>query len=272
MGLQSQGQPDERAPERVLQLGHRPLRRSGHDRRRPRGLRAGRAWAAHRRRLPRLHVHQRRAFLGRGERGLLQGHGGREASGGSAGPAKMTTAEAACAEDLVEVAGVRIQLRRGGSGAPLLILHSELGVPGWLRAYEMLAEHFTVYVPSLPGFGQSARPDWIASVRDLAAWVTWFVRDLQLPQPLNVIGCSMGGWIAAEIATVNATLFKKMVLVGAAGLKPEVGEVWDYFVHAPKEAFMQAFYDREQAPEYVQYYAKAWSPEEGVQVESNREM
>src|SRR5437667_3896499 len=254
MGLQSQGQPDERAPERVLQLGHRPLRRSGHDRRRPRGLRAGRAWAAHRRRLPRLHVHQRRAFLGRGEPGLLQGHGGREASGGSAGPAKMTTAEAACAEDLVEVAGVRIQLRRGGSGAPLLILHSELGVPGWLRAYEQLARHFTVYVPSLPGFGQSARPDWIVSVRDLAAWVTWFVRDLKLGQPLPVIGFSLGGWVAAEIAIVNPGLFSKLVLVSAAGVSPDDGQIWDYFLHSTKEAFAQAFADPAGGKEYVPLY------------------
>src|SRR2546430_17671741 len=119
----------------------------------------------------------------------------------------------------VEVPAVRSQLRRGGAGEPLLILHGELGVPGWLRAYELLAEHFTVYVPSLPGFGQSAHPDWISSVRDLAAWVTWLVRDLQLPQPLNVIGCSVGGWIAAELATFNASLFKKMVLAGTAGLK-----------------------------------------------------
>ena len=156
----------------------------------------------------------------------------------------MTTA-GSYTETFVEVADVRLQLRQGGTGEPLLVLHGELGVPGWLQAYALLAEHYTVYVPSLPGFGQSARPDWILSVRDLAAWVSWFVRDLQLPQPLNVIGCSAGGWIAAEIATVNAALFQKMVLVGAAGLKPEVGEVWDYFVHAPKEAFTQAFYDPE---------------------------
>ena len=82
-------------------------------------------------------------------------------------------------------------------------------------------EHFTVHVPSLPGFGRSARPDWIAGVRDLAAWVTWFVRDLKLAQPLPVIGFSLGGWIAAEIATVNASIFTKLVLVGAAGLQPE---------------------------------------------------
>src|SRR5215471_12372206 len=119
------------------------------------------------------------------------------------------TAAGSYTETLVEVADVRLQFRQGGTGEPLLVLHGELGVPGWLRAYALLAEHFTVYVPSLPGFGQSARPDWIASVRDLAAWVTWFVRDLQLPQPLNVIGCSIGGWIAAEIATVNAYSFQE---------------------------------------------------------------
>ena len=98
-------------------------------------------------------------------------------------------------------------------------------------------------MPSLPGFGQSARPDWIISIRDLAAWVTWFTRELKLPKPLNVMGISMGGWIAAEIATVNAAIFKKMVLVGEAGLKPE----------------------------YAQYYDKVWTPEE-EQVEINREM
>jgi len=182
-----------------------------------------------------------------------------------------TTEDGTFTEELVEAADVRVQLRYGGSGEPLLVLHGELGVPGWFRAYELLAEHFTVYVPSLPGFGRSARPDWIASVRDLAAWVTWFARDLKVPQPLHVIGCSMGGWIAAEIATVNASIFKKMVLVDAAGLKPEEGHVWDYFIHSSKEAFAQAFYDPAQSPEYAKYYGKAWTPEEEEVVERDRE-
>src|SRR4029450_3402198 len=171
----------------------------------------------------------------------------------------MTTA-GSYTETFVEVADVRLQFRQGGTGEPLLVLHGELGVPGWLQVYELLAEHFMVYVPSLPGFGQSASPDWIISVRDLAAWVSWFVRDLRLPQSLNVIGCSMGGWIAAEIATVNAALFKRMVLVGAAGLKPEVGEVWDYFVHAPREAFPQSLYAPEHVPEYVSTMKKPGHP------------
>jgi hypothetical protein len=101
----------------------------------------------------------------------------------------MTTAVAGTfTEECVEVADLRVQLRMGGKGEPLLVLHSEVGVPGWLQAYEALAEYLTVYVPSLPGFDQSARPDWIVSVRDLAAWVTWFARDLGLPQPMPVGG------------------------------------------------------------------------------------
>jgi pimeloyl-ACP methyl ester carboxylesterase len=185
----------------------------------------------------------------------------------------MTTAtSAAYTEEFVEVAGARVQLRKGGKGEPLLVLHSELGIPGWLRAYEELAQHFTVYVPSLPGFGQSSRPEFIASVRDLAAWVTWFARDMKLPQPMNVVGFSTGGWVAAEIATVNSTIFKRMVLVGAAGLKPVEGEIWDYFVHSGKEAFEQAFYDPARSPEYARYYGKDWTPEEAEQVEVNREM
>lgn len=185
----------------------------------------------------------------------------------------MTTAVAGTfTEEFVEAADLRIQLRRGGQGSPLLVLHSELGVPGWLEAYAALAEHFTVYVPSLPGFGRSARPDWIISVRDLAAWVAWFTRALALPQPMPVIGCSMGAWVAAEIATMNAAMFTKMVLVAPTGLKPDNGEIWDYFAHSSKEAFTQAFYHPDQVPEYAQYYGKMWTPEEEDEVEINREM
>jgi pimeloyl-ACP methyl ester carboxylesterase len=172
----------------------------------------------------------------------------------------------------VEAAGVRIQLRRGGTGPPLLIVHGELGVPGWLSAYAELARHFTVCVPSLPGFGASERPDWILSVRDLAAWVTWFVRDLRLRAPLPVIGFSMGGWLAAEIATMNASIFEKIVLVGAAGLQPDDGEVWDYFLHSSREAFAQAFFDPKQSAEYARYYGRDFTAEEQIEVDQNREM
>lgn len=175
-------------------------------------------------------------------------------------------------ESFVDAAGSRVHLRRGGAGAPLLVLHGELGVPGWLRAYELLGQHYTVYVPSLPGFGPSSRPDFIITVRDLAAWVTWFVRDQRLTQPLPVVGFSLGGWLAAEVATVNAAIFSKLVLVGAAGLKPDHGEVWDYFIHSNREAFARALHEPGKSEDYARFYGKDWTPADELQAEQNREM
>src|SRR5262249_26475006 len=119
--------------------------------------------------------------------------------------------------------------------------------------------------------GRSARPDWIASVRDLAAWVTWFVRDMKLPAPLPVVGTSLGGWIAAEIATVHPGLFSRMVLVGAAGLAPDDGQIWDYFLHSNRDAVAQAFRDPASAPEYARFHG-SWSGDDETQAEWNREM
>src|SRR5260370_15632637 len=113
---------------------------------------------------------------------------------------------------LIDAAGVAVELRRGGSGTPLLVIHGELGVPGWLDSFAQLAEHHDVIVPSLPGFGRSPRPDWIMGVPDLAAWVTWLARDRDLSTPGNVIGCSLRGWVAARLATVAPQFFNKLAL------------------------------------------------------------
>lgn len=129
-----------------------------------------------------------------------------------------------------------------------------------------------MYIPSLPGYGQSSRPDWLMGIRDMAAWTTWFVRDYGIRVPLSVVGFSIGGWIAAEIAVVNPHIFDKMVLLGAMGLKPENGEIFDYFMNSGKEAFIRSFHNPEQAPEFAEYYGEDWSAEEAEQVEVNREM
>jgi pimeloyl-ACP methyl ester carboxylesterase len=173
---------------------------------------------------------------------------------------------------LVEAAGITVELRRGGSGAPLLVIHGELGVPGWLESFARLAERYDVIVPSLPGYGRSTRPDWIMSVHDLAAWVSWFARDLDLRIPVNVIGCSLGGWVAAEIATVAPQLFNKLVLVGAMGLKPEHGEIFDYFLEGGLTGLRRAFHRPEQSSEFMRYWGTEWTPDQADLVEQHREM
>jgi pimeloyl-ACP methyl ester carboxylesterase len=173
---------------------------------------------------------------------------------------------------MVHAGGIATELCRGGRGAPLLILHGELGLPGWIPAFERLAAHRELIVPSLPGYGSSDRPDWIMSVRDLAAWVSWVIRDIGLDDPVDVVGFSMGGWIAAELAVFAPQLFRSMVLVGAMGLKPLEGEIWDYFLASGEAAFRRAFHRPETSVAYQQYYAGPWSPEQTEAVERHREM
>jgi pimeloyl-ACP methyl ester carboxylesterase len=175
-------------------------------------------------------------------------------------------------EEIVRAAGIDVEVRRGGRGAPLLVLHGELGVPGWLDAHRLFAESFDVIVPSLPGYGRSTRPDWIMGVHDLAAWVTWFARETDIRTPVNVVGCSLGGWVAAEIATVAPQFLSKMVLVGAMGMKPERGEIFDYFLESGKTGVRRAFHRPEQSPEFARYYGREWTPEEADLVEQHREM
>jgi pimeloyl-ACP methyl ester carboxylesterase len=173
---------------------------------------------------------------------------------------------------LTNAAGITVELRRGGSGAPLLVIHGEFGVPGWLESFAQLAEQYDVIVPSLPGYGRSARPDWIMSVHDLAAWITWFARDLDLRTPVNVIGCSLGGWVAAEIATVAPQFFNKLVIVGAMGIKPKQGEIFDYFLESGLTGLRRAFHQPDQSSEFMRYWGKEWTPEEADFVEQHREM
>jgi pimeloyl-ACP methyl ester carboxylesterase len=173
---------------------------------------------------------------------------------------------------LVEAAGITVALRRDGEGPPLLVIHGEFGMPGWLDSFSRLAEDHDVIVPSLPGYGASTRPDWIMGVHDLAAWVTWFARDLALPMPVNVIGCSLGGWIAAEIATVAPQFFRKMVLVGAMGLKPDKGEIFDYFLDSGMTGLRRAFHRPEESAEFMRYWGRELTPEETDLIEQHREM
>ncbi len=129
-------------------------------------------------------------------------------------------------EHFVEVAGERLHLRRGGSGDPVLVLHHDIGNPGWLPFHRQLAERFDVLAPSHPGYDQSSRPNWLRSVRDVAVVYQWLLADLGLER-VTLVGLGFGGWVAAEMATMAPRGFRDLVLVGAMGIQPTEGEILD---------------------------------------------
>ncbi len=132
-------------------------------------------------------------------------------------------------ERFIEAASLKIEVMTGGSGAPLLVLHHDIGNQGWIPFYAQLARDFTVLVPSHPGYGKSSRPDWMRSVRDMAFVYQSILGALGLERTA-VVGLGFGGWVAAEIALACPHRFDRMVLVGSAGIQPTNGEIFDQFI------------------------------------------
>ena len=163
----------------------------------------------------------------------------------------MTAASQAWTEEVVELAGSKIQLVKGGSGEPLLILHDEMGHPGWLRWHQELAQNHTLYIPSHSGYGGTPLVEWILGMRDLAGWYLEVLDDLGLG-PVKVIGSSLGAWLAAEMAAMSPSHFQKMVLVGPMGIRPPVGQIYDMFLVVSKEFITANYHDPAGVAEFQQ--------------------
>jgi len=157
----------------------------------------------------------------------------------------MTTTANALSRKTLSVAGVEIELFEGGSGSPVLFLHSGQGVTANDPFLALLARKRRVIAPSHPGFGTSALPDWIDSVDDIAHINLELMDRMELGQT-DVIGCSIGGWIAAEVATNVPERIKKLVMIGPVGVKtgtPDKLDIPDVFA-MPQDKFAKLiFYD-----------------------------
>lgn len=164
-------------------------------------------------------------------------------------------------EESVRVAGTELVFVKGGSGKPLLVLHEELGHPGWLGWHAELARERTLLIPLQPGFGRSPRVDWLWNVRDLACFYSRVLRERNLV-PIDVIGFSMGGWIAAEMAVNDARQFRRMVLVAPMGVKPPEGEIMDLFTVTARKYLDQSVLDMSKTPEFSSLYGGENTPEQ----------
>jgi pimeloyl-ACP methyl ester carboxylesterase len=157
-------------------------------------------------------------------------------------------------EDRVRVGALDLEVVRAGSGPPLLVLHEELGYPGWLRWHSALARERTLLIPMHPGFGRTARLDWITSIHDLAAFYGRFLRQQNLA-PVDAIGFSLGGWIAAEMAVHNPAQLRRMVLVSPTGIRPPQGEILDLYAVTVNAYLRASVRDPAAAPEFDHLFA-----------------
>lgn len=145
-------------------------------------------------------------------------------------------------EEFLHVRGVKIHMLKGGSGDPLLYLHSAGGEVVWLPFFEQLAQHYTVYLPAHPGFSKSEGLDRIDAMEDLVFHYTDLMDQLGLVQPY-VAGLSLGGWLAAELATRYAHRIRKLALINAVGLRVPGAPIADLFQATPEELRKMVFHD-----------------------------
>ena len=114
---------------------------------------------------------------------------------------------------------VPVTVTQRGEGHPYLLLHGGAGPQSVDGLADLLAteEPARVIVPTHPGFGGTARPEGLDSMRSLARVYAGLLDELGLTGVTGV-GTSIGGWIAAEIALLGSPRVSGVVLVDAAGL------------------------------------------------------
>lgn len=152
-------------------------------------------------------------------------------------------------ERSLDVRGTRVQLQVGGDGQPLLFLHGA-GGPAWLPGLARLAQRFRVYAPAHPGFGQSdAREDW-DSIDDFAYHYLDLLDALELDR-VHLLGASLGGWLAAELAVGHFQRLRSLVLLDAAGLWLDEAPMADIFMLPPERMTELSWHDPGKAPAAV---------------------
>ncbi len=149
-----------------------------------------------------------------------------------------------------DVGGVRTHLLRGGRGTPLLVLHPEYGADQWFPYHDLLAARFQVLAPDHPGFGQSDRPEWLDGIDDMVFHYLDLLDVLGLER-IAILGTSLGGWIAAELAVAQPARVDRLVLVGAGGIKVDGVERFDLFLHPIEETLQHLFHDPTRAAQLL---------------------
>ncbi len=131
-----------------------------------------------------------------------------------------------------------------GEGHPYLLLHGGAGPQSFAAFAGALAARgpARVIVPTHPGFAGTPRPDRLHSVAGLATLYRSLLDRLDI-KDVTVVGNSIGGWIAAELALLNSPRVSGVILVNAVGIDVEDSPVADISGLSPDELSRLSFHD-----------------------------
>lgn len=164
------------------------------------------------------------------------------------------------------LAGTPVTISECGEGRPVLLLHGG-GGPQSLGEFagRLAARDARVISPVHPGFGGTPRPDSLATMAGLAAVYHELLDQLELRDVL-VVGNSVGGWIAAELALLGSDRIGSVVLADAAGIEVAGHPVADIFAMTLDELAERSYYK----PEAFRIDPAAMTPEQQAVMAANR--
>lgn len=149
---------------------------------------------------------------------------------------------AAVRSERVDVRGVQLHVDRGGEGPPLLFLHGAGAVGAWTPFHDELARTHEVIAPHMPGFGSSPDVDRLDSMDELVLFYLDWIEQAGL-KGASLIGSSLGGWLAVELAVHHSEWFDRLVLLNAVGLEIPEDPIRDWFGFSPGEQVAAVFAD-----------------------------
>jgi pimeloyl-ACP methyl ester carboxylesterase len=152
-----------------------------------------------------------------------------------------------------DVGGRATRIARAGRGKLVLWLHDTRGNQ-WTPGHDRLAERCQVVAPSLPGFDDSTTLGRIDGPEDVVFWLLDLFEVLALARPV-LLGCGLGGWLAAEFAVRYPERLGGLVLVDAYGLQVEGALAEDEFALTPPMLRPLVFADPDGA------LAQEWLPD-----------
>lgn len=139
---------------------------------------------------------------------------------------------------------VPVRYFEGGKGEPLVFLHGAGGVLAEDPLINKLAEKYHVYAPLLPGYGDSEECGEIRDMLDFTLHTADVIEALGLKNPI-LVGHSMGGMIAAEMAAIAPNDYSRLALICPAGLWLDDHPIPDLFAMLPYEMPEYLFHDVE---------------------------
>jgi pimeloyl-ACP methyl ester carboxylesterase len=157
------------------------------------------------------------------------------------------------ATERLTIRGINLEILRGGTGDPIVLLHGMSSLTPDFRFPALLAAHGAVVAPSCPGFGESRRPADFETMYDLIHLQRALLDSLP-GERITLVGLSFGGWLAAEVAAQGHPRLARLVLVDPVGIKisdRETADILDVFNRSPAEVRRAEWHDPDRfAPDF----------------------